>query len=464
MAFRTTKSVDMINGPLKRKIFNFAATFMLTSFLQQLYNAADIIVVGRYAGQEALAGVGACTTVVSLFLNFILGLSAGATIVLGQAIGSGNRDDISKASHTAIAVAVWGGFIASALALLFAKQLLRITDVPLNIMPEALAYFRIRCIGFIPALIYNFGSGILRAKGDVNRALYIVTVSGIINVLLNLFFVCCCGMKASGVALATVISQIFTAVCILHILCRESDETRIYLLKVRAYKTPFLKILRFGLPSGIQSSVYSISNVVVQSSVNSFGAATIAGSAATSSITEFYGVMMNSLYQAALVFASQNYGAKKFERIKKVLYICIVYVVVVWVIQSLLTYYGGEFLVGLYTKNDIEVTTMALRKLNVVGYAYGLLGMLNVMSGMLRGMGASFINMLTSVVGVCGIRIIWIMTAFKAIGTFESLFLCYPISWFGTVIMHTIMFVIIFKREKAIFHSKTNTTTENVSL
>lgn len=441
-------SIDMVHGPLWGKIFKFAWVFMLTSFLQTLYSAADIMVVGRYAGQEALAGVGTCTTVVNLFLNFILGFSAGATIVLGQAIGSNDREGIGKASHTVIAIAVSFGMVVSLVCLLFTEELLRLVDVPQNVMGQASLYLKIISIGYIPSLVYNFGAAILRAKGDTKRALYIVTISGFINVLFNLFFVCVLNMKADGVALATVISQVFTAVAILYILCNEKDETRISIKEIRIYKEPFLKIVRYGLPSGIQSSVYSISNALVQSSVNSFGSAAIAGSAAVTSITEFYTVMVNSLYQAAIVFTSQNYGARQFERIKKTNYVCIAYVFALWVIQAAITFFLGEFLIGLYVPNDPGAFEMGMRKFNTVGYCYGLLGIMNVMSGALRGMGASFINMITSIIGVCGIRILWILTAFRAIGTFEVLFLCYPLSWIGTLCMHSIMFVLLFKREK----------------
>ncbi len=440
-------SVDMVNGSLWGKILKFAALYMLTAVLQHLYSAADVLVVGRFAGQAALAGVGTCSVLVNLFLNFILGLSAGATIVLGQAIGANNKEGIRKASHTAMAVAVCGGVIVSLICLLFTRQLLNMINVPHEVMPEALLYLRIVSIGFVPSLIYNFGAAMLRAKGDTKRALYIVTVSGLINVFLNLFFVCVLKMGASGVATATIISQTFTAIAMLYILCHETDEIKISIKKIRIYKEAFLKIVKYGLPSGIQSSVYSASNILVQSCVNSFGAAAIAGSAATASITEFYGVMCNSLYQASIVFVSQNYGAKKFDRIKKTITVCLVYVLCLWAMQSVVTACMGRLLIGLYT-GDAAAIEMGWRKFSIVGYAYGLLGFMNIMSGALRGMGASFLNMVMSIVGVCGIRILWILTVFKSIGTFEALYVCYPISWGGTMILHFIMFLVVFRNAK----------------
>ena len=452
MAVKKGNSVDMVNGSLWGKILKFSALYMLTALLQELYSAADVMVVGNFAGDAALAGVGTCTVIVNFFINFILGLSAGATIVLGQAIGAKNKEEISKVTHTSIATAIVCGFAVTLICQVFYRQLLNMIDVPENIFPEASSYLRVVSLGFIPSLVYNFGASILRAKGDTKRALYIVTASGIINVLLNLFFVCVVKMTASGVALATIISQIFTAVAILYILCREDDETRLRLKDIRIHKSQFLRVLRFGLPSGIQSSVYSASGMIVQASVNSFGKAAIAASSAVTSITNFYNVMVNSLYQASMVFTSQNFGAGKFNRIKKTIFVCMTYVVCLGILQSIVTYFLGESLISLYVDKDPEVLAWGIRKLNTIGYTYALLGFMNIMSGALRGMGASFVNMVTSIVGVCGIRIMWIMTVFKAAGTFESLFLCFPVSWFGTMILHVIMFAVVFRKQKAHYH------------
>lgn len=445
------KKVDMINGPLWGKMLRFSLTYMLTMTLQQLYNAADVMVVGRFAGEEALAGVGTCSVLVNLFLNFIMGLAAGITIVIGQAIGEsqGNTgsERVSQAAHTSIALAIYSGLLITGACLFFSKGLLSMTGVPDNVMGEASDYLRVMALGYVPSLIYNFGAAILRAKGDTKRPLYIVAVSGVINVVLNLVFVCGFGMAASGVAAATVISKVFNAIIILYILCRENDGTRIFLRKIRVFKKPFLRILKLGIPSGIQSAVYSASNILVQSSVNSFGSAAIAGSAAGTSITEFYNIMFNSVYQSTIVFTSQNYGARKFDRIKKIFAIGMIYSVMFWGLQVLVTLFFGRFLVGLYA-TDQKVIEWAMRKFMILGYSYGFLGFSNVLSGALRGMGASIVNMATSIIGVCGVRIVWIMTVFKAAPTFETLFLCYPVSWLGVAVLHGIMFMVIFKRAK----------------
>ena len=373
-----TNNMDMIHDPMWGKILKFALVYMLTAVLQQLYSAADVMIVGRFAGQKALAGVGTCSSVVSLFFNFIMGLSAGTTVVIGQAIGAGNRGDIEKTTHTAMASAIYGGLIISVICILFARPLLNLVDVPDNVMSEALDYMRIFSIGFIPSLVYNFGAAVLRAKGDTKRALYIVSASGIINVVLNLFFVCVLKMRAAGVAIETVISQIFTAVAILYVLCHEKDETKVYLTKIRFWRKPFLKILRYGLPTGIQSSVYSVSNMLVQSSVNSFGSAAIAGGAAVSNMVEFYNIMATGLYQSARVFTSQNFGAKNFGRIKRVLGICLTYVVGMWAVQIAITHVFGEMVLGLYVPNDPEALEMGMRKLSILGYLYGTLGFTNI--------------------------------------------------------------------------------------
>lgn len=446
MALRTNKT-DMVEGPLWGKILKFALFYMMTAFLQKLYSAADVAVVGKFAGADALAGVGTCTVVINLFLNFILGLSAGGTIVIGQAIGAGEREGISKSAHTAIAVAICGGAIISAVCLIFTRSLLSMVDVPEKVLPHALTYFCVIAIGFVPALVYNFGAAILRAKGDTKRPLYIVSVSGIINVGLNLLFVCVFKMEAGGVALATIISQVFTAVSVLYILSNEEDETRIIFKNVRVYKEPFIKMIRFGLPSAIQSSVFSSANVIVQSRVNAFGAAATAGCAAVNSITEFYSEMCSSFYHSSLVFISQNFGAKKFDRIKKTISICFVYMAAVWALQSVLTFFFGENLIRIYT-DDASAIEMGLCKFSVVGFSYGIMGFMTIMSGALRGMGASFFNMVSTIIGVCGIRIVWIFTAFKAFNTIEALYVCYPLSWAGTLIFHSLMFMFVYKKAK----------------
>ena len=301
----------------------------------------------------------------------------------------------------------------------------------------------------------------MRAKGDTKRALYTISISGIINVLLNLFFVCVLKMGASGVATATVAAHIFNAIVMLYFLCHEPDETKITLRKIRIHKEPFTKILKFGVPSGIQSSTYSVSNMIVASTINGFGAAAIAGSAATTSITEFYNHMHSSMYQSSIVFTSQNYGAKKYSRIKKIMIVCATYVILFWTIQCLVTVFFGKALLGFYAPGKAEVIKYGWMKFTIVGFSYGLLGFSNIINGVLRGMGQSVRNMVASIICVCGTRILWVATAVAAIGTFRSIFVCYPLSW-GVTSLVLVLVLKFYLKEKNISFSDSKNVTENI--
>ena len=405
-----TGKIEMCSGPLFKNIIRFTVPFMLTAFLQHLYNAADVIVVGRYAGEEALAGVGTTSSLTTLILNMFLGLSVGVSVSLGRALGANNNDDIHKIVHTAIPI-------------IFAGQ--------------------------IPSLIYNFGAAILRAKGDTKRPLYIVTATGLINVLLNRWFVVGFGMQADGVALATTISQIISAVVILVMLCNQQDSTRLFLNKLRMCKKQLAEIFRIGIPSGFQGIIFSLSNVLIQSSVNSFNSsAAMAGCAAASNVGSFYYVAINSFYQASVTFISQNFGANNLKRIPQIIRCCFIGEVFVWVIEILVTLFAGEFLVGIYAPGNAEAVIMGVKRLMIIGCTYGICGFMEVMSGALRGIGYSFTSMVSSVAGVCGVRIIWIFTVFRAFKSFETLYSCYPVSWLITLALHSALFVVAFNRIK----------------
>lgn len=448
MASNTGK-IEMCSGPLFKNIIRFTVPFMLTAFLQHLYNAADVIVVGRYAGEEALAGVGTTSSLTTLILNMFLGLSVGVSVSLGRALGANNNDDIHRIVHTAIPLSVISGAVVSFIGVVFAEPLLGLIDVPDNVMPQAKIYMQIIFAGQIPSLIYNFGAAILRAKGDTKRPLYIVTATGFVNVLLNLWFVVGFGMQADGVALATTISQIISAVAILVILCHQEDSTRLFLNKLRIRRRQLAEIFRIGIPSGFQGIIFSLSNVLIQSSVNSFNSsAAMAGSAAASNVGSFYYVAINSFYQASVTFISQNFGANNLKRIPKIIYCCFIGVSFVWVIEILVTLFAGEFLVGIYAPGNAEAVIMGVKRLMIIGCTYGICGLMEVMSGALRGIGYSFTSMVSSVAGVCGVRIIWIFTVFRAFKSFETLYSCYPVSWLITLALHSALFVIAFNRIK----------------
>ena len=443
-----SKSIDMCSGPLFKNIIRFTIPFMLTAFFQHLYNAADVVVVGRYAGQEALAGVGTTSSLTTLILNMFLGLSVGVSVTLGRALGAGKHDDVHKIVHTAIPLSILGGAIVSVIGIAFAEPLLRLIDVPDNVMPHAKVYMQIIFAGKIPSLVYNFGAAILRAKGDTKRPLYIVTASGIINVLLNLWFVIGFGMQADGVALATVISQVFSAAAILVILCHQEDSTRLFLSKLKICKAQLIDIFKIGIPSGFQGMIFSFANVLIQSSVNSFNSAAMAGSSAASNVGSFYYVAINSFYQASVTFVSQNFGAGNLKRIPKIIYCCLIGELFVWGIEILVTLFAGEFLISIYAPGDTEAIMMGVKRLTIVGCTYGMCGCMEVMSGALRGVGYSFTSMLSSVIGVCGVRVLWILTVFKAFRSFEMLYTCYPVSWVITFVLHTTVFVVVFNKVK----------------
>ena len=439
----------MIEGPLFLKIMKFVLPLALTGLLQRLYNTADVIVVGRYAGEIPLAAVGASGSLTTLMLDFFIGLSAGISVVLGHSIGAGKMEKARKAVHTAMFIAIFGGAIISVVGIVFAGPLLRLIEVPDDVMPQARLYMQIAFTGKIPVLIYTFGSAIVRAKGDTKRPLYIVTVSGIINVVLNLFFVCICKMQAEGVALATVISQCYTAIFMLRLLCKEEGELKLSLRKIRLHKEVFGDVVKIGVPSAIQHSVFSISNVVVQSSVNSFGsAAVIAGNTAAANICSLFYVCFNAFYSTTIAFVSQNVGAKKPERIKKIVGACFVGILIFGAATCLIAFFGGEFLLKIYLPDNPAAMPSGLMRLRIVGCSYTLLGIMSTMNGTLRGMGYSVSNMILNIFGTCFIRFLWIVTVFNATRNFLTLYLAYPISWAVAFICLGTLYIFAYRRLK----------------
>lgn len=440
-------NVDMLSGSLWTNVLKFTLPFMLTTFLQHLYNAADVIVVGRYAEDPtALAGVGTTGSITTLILNMFLGLSVGVSVSLGRSLGAKDDDAVHKTVHTGVTISILGGLMVSLIGIAFATPLLSMIEVPDDVMQQAKIYMQIIFAGKMPSLIYTFGAAMLRANGDTKTPLLIVTVTGIINVVLNLIFVLCLKMNADGVALATTIAQILNAIAVLYFLTKQHGNTKLYFKKLKIYKEQLADIFKIGLPSGIQSTIFSAANVIVQSSVNGFGAAAMSGSAAASNICEFYNGAVNSFYQASVSFVSQNFGAKQFKRITKIIFTCIAYVMFLWAIIILITIFFKNQLIGLYLPNDPAAVPWGLKRLFVVGCSYGLLGIMNVMCGALRGTGLSFSAMISAIIGVVGIRILWVTAVFPLIGTFESLFFCFPLSWFGTFMLYTVMYFINVKK------------------
>lgn len=437
--------VDMCNGPIFKKLIIFAIPLILSGCLQLLFNAADIIVVGRFTGSEALAAVGSTSALINLLVNLFIGISVGANVVLGKYIGARDDENASKTVHTAIFISIVGGIFMIFIGFFFSKPLLELMSTPEDVIDLSSLYMRIYFVGMPFFMLYNFGAAILRSIGDTKRPLYFLLISGIINVVFNLFFVIVFHMGVAGVALATMISEGISAVLILLCLKHMDGPLHFELKDMRFHKELALKMLEVGLPAGLQGIIFSISNVLIQSSVNSFGSVVMAGNTAASNIEGFVYTSMNAVYQTSLSFTSQNFGAKKFDRIDKILLECLGIVTVVGLVLGQGAYFFGQQLLSIYT-NDKHVIAFGIERLSVISATYCLCGMMDTLVGSLRGVGYSILPMLMSLTGVCVFRVVWIFTVFKALHTQFSLYVSYPISWVITIFAHTICFLVVRKR------------------
>lgn len=437
--------MDMCNGPLFKKIIIFAIPLILSGCLQLLFNAADIVVVGRFSGSEALAAVGSTSALINLLVNLFIGISVGANVVLGRCIGAQDEIGASKACHTAIFISIFGGFLMIFVGFFLAKPLLELMATPENVIQLSTLYMRIYFVGMPAFMLYNFGAAILRSVGDTKRPLYFLLISGVVNIIFNLFFVICFHMSVAGVALATVISEILSATLILMCLMHSEGPLHFDFRNMKFHKHYAILMLEVGLPAGLQGIVFSVSNVLIQSSVNSFGSLVMAGNTAASNIEGFVYSSMNAIYQTSLSFTSQNFGAKKFDRIDKVLLECLGIVFVVGLVLGQSAYIFGHSLLSIYSSNE-EVIAYGIERLSVVGATYCLCGMMDTFVGSLRGVGCSILPMIVSLTGVCVFRVLWIFTVFNSVHTQFSLYVSYPISWVITIFAHAICFMIIRKR------------------
>lgn len=437
--------IDMCNGPLVGKIIRFTIPLMLTSVLQLLFNAADIVVVGRFAGKEAMAAVGSTGSLINLIINVLMGLSIGTSVLVARYYGAGDDERISKAVHTAITVSLVGGVLIGALGFTICRPLLQLMSTPEDVIDGAELYMRIYFLGFPVIALYNFGASILRAVGDTKRPLYFLTIAGVVNVILNLICVIGLKMGVAGVAVPTVVSQLISALLVLYCLIKSQGSIRLHLKKLRIDGQSLKEMLKIGLPAGIQGSVFSISNVIIQSSINIFGSVVVAGNSAAGNLEGFVYVIMNSFYQAALTFTGQNIGAGKLDRVKKTLFSCAAMVTVAGVISGVGVWLLGTPLAGIYS-TDAEVVAYAVKRLTYVCAPYFLCGLMEVMVGMMRGMGYSVAPMLVSIVGVCGIRLSWIYTVFAHHKTLETLYISYPISWTATMLVHALCFFWAYRK------------------
>lgn len=446
--------IDMTNGPLLGKILLFSLPLMASSILQLLFNAADIIVVGRYSGSEALAAVGSNTALITLITNLFIGLSIGANVVLAKYIGAKKHEQARQTVHTSIAIAILGGLFLAVFGFAFSRTFLVWMGSPKEVLPLAAIYLKIYFLGMPAVMVYNFGAAILRAIGDTRRPLVFLFVSGVINIVLNLFFVIVLNMSVVGVALATVLSQCVSAVLVLYCMCADSGFVHLDFRMLSVDRARMIEIIKVGVPAGLQGMVFSISNVLIQSSVNSFGAIAVAGNTAASNIEGFIYMSMNSFYQSCVSFTGQNYGAKKPERILRVLFLCEMCGMVTGIVLGWPAFVFGRHLLSIYS-SDPAVIEYGMRRVAIICTTYALCEIMDVPVGTLRGMGYGILPMTISLIGACLFRVIWIFTVFTWYRSPETLYISYPITWIITAIAQLVAVAYVWnKKEKAYLESK----------
>lgn len=440
-----TYEMDMCNGPVLKKILIFSIPLMLSGVLQLLFNAADIIVVGRFAGSQSLAAVGSTTALINLLINIFIGLSVGANVVVARAYGGRRDKDVSEAVHTAIAVSIVSGVILIVMGFVFSKLMLELMGTPDDVIDKAVLYMRIYFAGMPVVMLYNFGSAILRAVGDTRRPLYFLTIAGVVNIVLNLFFVIVMNLDVAGVALATVLSQCISAGLVLRCLAKSEGGLKLELSKIKIHRKKMFQIFKIGLPAGMQGAIFSVSNVLIQSSVNSFGSIAMAGNAASANIEGFVYNAMNAVYQTNLSFTSQNIGGKKYTRVNKILFTCLGTVTAVGMILGFGAYAIGEELLRIYS-TDPEVIRYGMLRMSIIATTYFTCGWMDTLVGSLRGMGYSVLPMIVSLTGACGLRILWIFTIFAQQRTLTSLYISYPVSWVITASVHMLCYFLIKRK------------------
>jgi len=442
------RNQTMLEGALLPSIIQYTIPIIMTSILQLLFNAADLVVVGRFCGSISVAAVGATGSITSLMVNFFIGLSVGAGVTVAHAIGSREEEAIHNTVHTALPMALISGVILTVVGIIFSESFLRMMGTPETVLPLSSVYMKIYFAGITFTMVYNFCAAILRAAGDTKSPLIFLTFAGVINVLLNLFFVIVLHMNVAGVALATTISQGISAVLVVWALMKRTDSCRLILQKMRFHRIQMSKMLRIGLPAGIQSSLFAISNVLIQSSVNSFGDIFMSGNAASGNLEGFVYVALNAFHQTAVNFIGQNAGAKQYKRVSRTLWICLGCVTVVGLSLGTLMWSFGPQLLSIYITDSAEAVSYGMIRLTYICLPYFLCGLMDVSTGALRGLGASFVPMLISVLGVCGIRIGWIATIFQIpqFHTPQCLYFSYTISWTITFLCQMTAFYFVYRK------------------
>lgn len=442
---RRSYEMDMCSGPLFRKILVFSLPLMCSGILQLLFNAADIIVVGQFTGSTALAAVGSTTSLINLMVNLFIGLSVGANVVIARSYGAGDEHAVHRGVHTALLAAGVSGVALIFIGLALSRPVLELMGTAPDVLEQAVLYIRIYFIGMPAVLLYNFGAAILRAVGDTKRPMYFLFIAGVINVIFNLIFVIQFHLGVAGVAIATVISQTVSAGLVLLCLYHSHGAYQLIPSQLKIHGDQLRAILRIGLPAGLQSVLFNISNVIIQSSVNTFGWMVVAGNTAASNIEGFVYTAMNAVYQTSLSFTSQNMGARNYRRVDRVLLECLGLVAVVGIVLGQGAYLLGNQLLGIYT-SDPEVITYGIYRLGIVSATDFLCGLMDVLAGCIRGLGYSVTPMLVTLVGSCLLRIVWIFTVFQAMHTQQILYISYPLSWLVTAVTHGICYLVLRRR------------------
>ena len=437
------KEMDMCEGPLAGKILRYTLPLALSGILQLCFNAADMIVVGRYASGEALAAVGSTGALINLIINVFMGLAVGVSVCVAHAWGAKNKESVRQIVHTAMLTSVIAGMIVLMIGFFGCRTFLSWMGTPDNVIALSTTYMKIYFLGMPACMVYNFGASVLRSIGDTKRPLIFLVIAGIVNVLLNLLTVIGLRLGVAGVAIATAASQVVSAALVVRSLMKRQDSCRLVLRDLRIYPDKLMTIVRVGLPAGLQGAVFSISNVLIQSSINSFGSVAMEGNTAAGNLEGFIYNVMNAFYHTSLTFTGQNVGARKPERIPRIALTCIALSMAISLTLSGLMYLFREPLLAIYRPDAPEAVAYGSLRMSIIVLTYFLCGIMEVFTGSLRGMGASLTPMLISLVGACVTRVIWIYTVFAAVPTLQVLYSCYPVSWLFTILMQIVAFFVI---------------------
>ena len=436
--------IDMCNGTLMDKLISFSLPLMLSGILQLLFNAVDIIVVGRFTGSQALAAVGSTTALINIFTNLFIGISLGANVLAARFYASGKEKEMSETVHTSITLALISGLVMALAGVLLARFALNLMGTPNDVIDQSVLYMRIYFLGMPFFMLYNYGAAILRAVGDTKRPLFFLVISGMTNAVLNLVLVIVFHMGVAGVAIGTIVSQLISSILVLRCLYTSNTSYRLYFSKL-GIKTQYLKqIFQVGIPAGIQSTVINLSNALLQSSVNSFGSVAMAGYTAANNIFGFLYMSVNAVTQSCMSFTSQNYGVKKLKRMDRVLLDCMILSVGVTLTLGCGAYFFGPELLKIYT-SDADVIRCGVEVLAFTTVPYFCCGIMDLLPGALRGMGYSGVPMILSIIGTVGTRIVWVFGLFPAHRSLSFLFISYPVSWILTILMQAVCFYFVRK-------------------